>query len=53
MTLEQPINNNPYFAWHPLKTECGSWVWLVWVREEIDYTGCYFKGFPTIKYHKI
>lgn len=54
MSIDNMLYNNPWFAWHPVKTECGDWVWLTWVREEIDETPLLFGAWhPTIKYYKI
>lgn len=44
----KPRSNRPrkstWFAWHPVKTECGTWVWLekVRFRQDNDWGGPYY-----------
>lgn len=54
LDIDNVLYSTPWFAWHPVKTECGSWVWWTWVRKETDERPLIYCGLlPTIRYYKI
>jgi hypothetical protein len=36
MRNEDYVNTSDWFAWKPVKTECGKWVWLKTIKRTVD-----------------
>jgi hypothetical protein len=53
MTLDETTYSEPWFAWHPVITECGSWAWLTWLRIEVNNNPIHWGLPPVVKYHRL
>ena len=54
MDINEMIYSKPFFAWHPVSTKEGVWLWWQWVRKEIDERPLIYCGLPPrITYYKL
>ncbi len=51
MLQEDYIYTHKWFAWKPVKTECGKWVWLKTINRTVDERDEVYLGLlPTYHY---